>query len=217
LSTSAPHAQLNATEETPLGAAGPAQSNAMKPVGVAGWVAWRESSLTRAKELESLYAWMRKSDQLRGYDTNALEHAIACHIEAARQAAEAAKPRPRKWLRNGALLERALSNLDATEAFILRAASADYVFGQMPSVLRHVQCHLIPTDPRREEIERIAQKLGVKDPAHPVLTNTAVDDALDDKKKGLLTTSAAGLSPLSEVRARWRCASSSDCTASATS
>jgi len=158
----------------------------MKPVGVAGWVGWRESSLTRAQELESLYAWTSKSDQLEGYDANALRHAIACHIEASRQAAAAAKPWPRKWLRNGALLERALSNLDATEAFILRAASADYVFGQMPSVLRHVQCHLIPTDPRREEIERIAQKLGVKDPAHPVLTNTEDDDALDDRKKRIV-------------------------------
>jgi hypothetical protein len=186
LSTSAPHAQLNATEEKPVGAARPAQSNAMKPVGVAGWVGWRESSLTRAMELESLYAWMRKSDQLKGYDANALEHAIACHIEASRQAAQAAKPWPRKWLRNGALLERALSNLDATEAFILRAASADYVLGQMPSLLRHVQCHLIPTDPRRQEIERIAQKLGVKDPAHPVSTNTEVDDVLDDKKERIV-------------------------------
>jgi hypothetical protein len=64
----------------------------MKPVGVAGWVGWRESSLTRAKELESLYAWVRKSDQLEGYDAKALEQAIACHIEASRQAAEAAKP-----------------------------------------------------------------------------------------------------------------------------
>ena len=87
---------------------GPPQPDAMEPVGVAGWVGWRESSLTRAKELESLYAWMRKSDQLKGYDANALQNAIACHIKASRQAAEAAKPWPRKWLRNGALLERAL-------------------------------------------------------------------------------------------------------------
>jgi len=56
-----------------------------------------------------------------------------------------------------------------------------------------VQCHLIPTDLRREEIERIAQKLGVKDPAHPVLTNTEVDDALKkertiDSERGRIVT-----------------------------
>jgi hypothetical protein len=42
----------------------------------------------------------------------------------------------------------------------------------MPGLLNHVQRHLIPTDPRRRELERIAQELGVKDPENPVLHQT---------------------------------------------
>jgi len=38
----------------------------------------------------------------------------------------------------------------------------------MPSLLNHVQCHLLPKDPRRQEFERIAQRLGIKDPDHPL-------------------------------------------------
>ena len=38
----------------------------------------------------------------------------------------------------------------------------------MPCLLNHVQCHLLPKDPRRQEFERIAQKLGIKDPDHPL-------------------------------------------------
>jgi hypothetical protein len=39
----------------------------------------------------------------------------------------------------------------------------------MPSLLNHVQAHLLRTDARRQEFERIAQKLGIKDPDHPLL------------------------------------------------
>lgn len=118
------------------------------PVGAPGWVGWRESTLTRAEELESLCDWLCQNNQER--DCQALTAALPRHLEAVRQAAEAAKPWPMKLFRSGPLLERALSNLDAAEAFILNAATADYVLGQMPSLLRHVQCHLVPTDPRRQ-------------------------------------------------------------------
>jgi hypothetical protein len=39
----------------------------------------------------------------------------------------------------------------------------------MPCLLRHVPCHLPPNDARRQEFERIARKLGIKDPDHPLL------------------------------------------------
>jgi len=153
------------------------------------WVAWCEATLTRAKELEALRAWVLANDPQA--HSEALASAVTFHLEAARQAAQSrarrspdgadqavaadqAPPGPAKrfrMFRNGPLLERARSNLDAAEAEILNFAPPDYVLGQMPSLLNHVQCHLIASDPRRQEFERIARKLGVKDPDHPALEN----------------------------------------------
>jgi hypothetical protein len=122
----------------------------IRPVGGPVSVAWREGTLTRAKELESLCAWVLANHPRA--NSEVLARAIPCHLEAARQAAEAAKLEPKQWFRigifrNGPLIERAMSNLDAAEAQLLNFAPPDYVLGQMPCLLRHVQCHLIPTDP----------------------------------------------------------------------
>jgi hypothetical protein len=64
----------------------------------------------------------------------------------------------------GSTLGRALSNLDAAEASLLRVAPDSYLAGQMPSLRNHVQRHLEPDDPRRRELERLAGRLG---PDHP--------------------------------------------------
>jgi hypothetical protein len=145
------------------------------PIGGPVWVAWREGTLTRAEELEALCAWVRpkaprKDDEVRRND-EVLASAIRRHLEAARQAARAAKLQPNRRFRifrNGPLIERAMSNLDAAEAHLLNLAPADYVLGQMPCLLRHVRCHLPPTDPARQEFERIAERLGIKSPDHPL-------------------------------------------------
>lgn len=153
----------------------PPQTNGTEKKGVGGpvWVGWREGTLTRAKELESLWKWVcQKNPQA---SSEALSEAVPVHLDAARDAAKASLQTPRKRFRNGPLIERAASNLDAAEALILDVASADYVLGQMPSLLRHVQCHLIPSDPRRLELERIAQMVGVKDPDHPLIPSTKED------------------------------------------
>ena len=55
----------------------------------------------------------------------------------------------------------------------------EYVLGQMPSLLQHVRCHLVPGDQRREEFEHIARRLGLNDP-HPTETP---DRALYDERK----------------------------------
>jgi hypothetical protein len=60
----------------------------------------------------------------------------------------------------GSTIGRAMSNLDAAEANLLRVAPDSYVAGQMPSLLNHVQRHLDPGDPRRRELERLAGRLG---------------------------------------------------------
>ena len=133
------------------------------------WVAWREGTLTRAKELEALSLWAR----LEGTQENdeVLAAAIDRHLKAARQAAKVVKLHPHRRFRifrNGPLIERARSNLDAAEAHLLSLAPDSYILGQMPCLLNHVQCHLPPKDARRQEFERIAQKLGIKDPDHPL-------------------------------------------------
>jgi hypothetical protein len=142
-----------------------------RPVGGPVSAGWREGALTRAKELESLCLWVLAGQPRQG--CHILGQAVLEHVEAARQAATAAKLEPRKrfrFLRHGSLTERAMSNLDAAEALLLNFAPPDYVLGQIPSLLRHVQSHLAPSDPRRQDFERIAQRLGAKDSDHPLLS-----------------------------------------------
>ena len=134
------------------------------------WVAWREGTLTRAKELEALSLWVRPR-HTQGND-EVLAKAIDRHLDAARQAAKVDPldpPRRLRIFRHGPLMERARSNLDAAEAHLLTLAENSYILGQMPCLLNHVQCHLPRTDARRQEFERIARKLGIKDPDHPLL------------------------------------------------
>jgi len=50
----------------------------------------------------------------------------------------------------------------------------------MPCLLKHVQCHLPPTAARRQEFERIAQKLGITDPNH-LLLHEGKDSSSVDK------------------------------------
>jgi hypothetical protein len=101
--------------------------------------AWGEGTLTRAKELEALLAWLRPHGTAGDHDH--LAKAIAHHLEAAREAASHKKQRPWRPV-SGFLIERAISNLDAAEADLLQLAPADYLLGQMPAALNHVQRHL---------------------------------------------------------------------------
>lgn len=121
--------------------------------------AWREGTLTRAKEIEYLFAWLFP---LGPEVSTELRCAVEQHLRAAREAAQ--HPRRGAWfLRSGSLIERAISNLDAAEAHLLQVAPPDYLLGQMPCLLNQVRRHLAENDPRRQEIERIAQLVGVSD------------------------------------------------------
>jgi hypothetical protein len=154
------------------------------------WVAWREGALTRAEELEAFCDWeMAKTNATQGYD-QVLVKAIQRHLKAARQAAtkDALDPNRRLVLvrrifRNGPLIERAQSNLDAAEAQLLNLAPARYILGQMPCLVRHVQCHLPSTDPARQEFERIARRLGINDPDRPLPQNSDDQDLKDKENK----------------------------------
>lgn len=144
-------------------------SGESRPVGGPVRSGWREGTLTRAKELESLCLWILANGPRENSDV--LAEAVHRHLDAARDAATAAKLKPRKafrFFRNGSLLERAMSNLAAAEANLLNIAPPAYVLGQIPSLLRHVRDHFVAGDARRQEFERIAQRLGVTDPDHPL-------------------------------------------------
>ena len=187
----------------------------ISPIEGPVWVAWREGTLTRAKELEALAAWVRSRN--RSDNDEILDAAIGCHLRAAREAAtvEPLNPRRRfKIFRNGPLIERAASNLDAAEAHILNVAPADYVLGQMPCLLRHVQVHLPATDPGRQEFERIARSVGVGDPDRPTTptrTNGKPDherrdreQRIDDDRGKIVTAVRAASSAALRERVRLR-------------
>jgi hypothetical protein len=100
---------------------------------------WRESTLTRAEEIESIAAWLQANSPPPG--SAVLFPAIAEHLQAAREAAIAAPLRPKRWLRHprgSGAIERALSNLDAAETQLLNAARPRYLLGMMPSILSNV-------------------------------------------------------------------------------
>ena len=154
----------------------------VRKVGGPVWVAWREGTLTRAAELEALCAWV--SADCTNSNDEVLAEAILGHLEAAREAARGEPLNPRRFrpFRNGPLIERAKSNLDAAEAHLLNLVSADYILGQMPCLLNHVQCHLPPTDRRRQEFERIARTLGIKESDHPLPQDAKVPKFADALK-----------------------------------
>ena len=170
------------------------------PVGGPVWVAWREGTLTRAAELETLSVWARTTSA--GRNDHILAAAISNHLTAAREAARAKKLDPRRRLRifrNGPLIERARSNLDAAEAQLLNLAEPKYMLGQMPSLLRHVRSHLSPTDPRRQEFEAIAERLGIRDPGHPRPPGSPEPTHADklatvEEEKGTIVTIVRGAS-----------------------
>jgi hypothetical protein len=124
---------------------------------------WCECMLTETLEIETITKWAAGVPQPERpeWDTAACEAfktSIGEHLDLAKEAAKA-----RRWFRRGAPLESARSHLDAAEADLLHLAPADYVVGQMPSIVNHVCRHLQPTDPRRHEVERIAKQVAAHD------------------------------------------------------
>ena len=123
--------------------------------------AWREGIRTRAQELRALNEWMR--DQSDGAARNepgkilVVHDAVVRHLDAALSATQVTA----WWRRNhtGARMQAAMSNLDAAELSLLRAAPACHFLGQMPSLLNEVQRHLKPHDARRKEVESIIKTL----------------------------------------------------------
>lgn len=175
-----------------------------EPVGGPVTLGWREGTLTRAKELESQCDLVMASRNPRE-NSGILAKGLYCHVDAAREAAKRAKLNPtrRLWFfRYGPLRERALNNLYAAEANLLSIAPDDYVLGQLPCLLRHVQCHLKPGDPRLQEFERIAKRLGVTVPGDPAGSVNRPLDEQDRQRIVSITRGASSEALREQVRVR---------------
>lgn len=141
---------------------------------------WCECMLTETLEINTITKWAAGVPQPERpeWDTAACEAfktSIGEHLDLAKEAAKATR-----WFR-GAPLESARSHLDAAEADLLHLAPADYVVGQMPSIVNHVCRHLPPTDSRRHEVERIAKQVAARD-ARDVGRRGGSDDVERDKR-----------------------------------
>ena len=141
---------------------------------------WCECMLTETLEIETITKWAAGVPQPERpeWDTAACEAfktSIGEHLDLAKKAAKGWR-----WFRRGAPLESARSHLDAAEADLLHLAPADYVVGQMPSIVNHVCRHLQPTDPRRHEVERIARQIAAYD-ARDVGRRGGSDDVERDR------------------------------------
>lgn len=147
------------------------------PLGGPTSAAWREDALTRAAELDGLTSWVESERNGKPSPNggqadhgNGLAAAISVHLDGAREAAQA-ESRPRALLHPwsalnasscGSSFERALGNLDAAEAHILRLAPASYVSGLIPSLQAHVNRYLAKNDPRRERLAELVDKTGTR-------------------------------------------------------
>lgn len=143
------------------------------PLGGPAPTAWQEHMLVRIKEVEALRRCLvdrNAADPPEGYTDAAcaaILAAIDSHLVAARDAAEGKRPTGswpgstlwRRWLVkiHGADIERALYNVTAAEANLLRIAPMSHISTVMPSLLAHVRQHLASDDPRRVLMEDLAQ------------------------------------------------------------
>ena len=164
-------------------------------------MAWREGTRTRIAELAALNTWVyeqRLRDQPAAVQSFAdLYHATIHHLQAALEATQG----KRSWWRldrEGARLERALSNLDAAEANLVRGAPASFVLGQASSILHQVQRHLPRDDPRRKQVEAIAKVLNVSEADKPpqLVPPDTRDPRLDlvEQERGTLVAGLRGAS-----------------------
>jgi hypothetical protein len=60
-------------------------------------------------------------------------------------------------------MERAVGHLDAAEALVLRRSPDDYLRGQLPELVAHVQAHLPPAHPQRVWVQEFVGMHGAPD------------------------------------------------------
>ena len=137
------------------------------PIGGPCSTAWREDMLTKVQELSGLASWIRVNPR-EGTSPGAIPESIDNQLETARRTAAKEDTHDGKPLHrrtrfaasvSGAAFERALGNLDAVEADLLRIAPDNYVIGQLPSLQAHVNRYLTKDDPRRKRVDGLTQQV----------------------------------------------------------
>lgn len=121
---------------------------------------WHEVALTRRTEIHGLTNAFADHKPTRPR-ADALVAAIDLHLRAVKQAVTGRDIPFYRWpsaYMRGACAERAFSNLDKAELFLLRLAPDDYVIGQLPSLYAQVRSHLPPGDPRLDDMKVITDR-----------------------------------------------------------
>jgi hypothetical protein len=160
--------------------------------------AWREEVITRANELEGLAVWIAGHVETNQPSDTAILAYVREHLSAVRRTAAGEDRGPDDkplgvWKRlvsswRGAAHERALSNLDAVEATLLRVAPASFVCGEMPGLQAHVNRFLPKADPRRERVDALAAKANAEElrPAERGAVVAALHAANSQRRRDLL-------------------------------
>jgi hypothetical protein len=144
-------------------------------------------------ELEGLLAWFAAEnkarravqgegkkpggDDLRSGDyTDRLVASIKVHLDGARATAAHKDEPGGRWIGHawthyrrhtgGSPFERALGNIDAAEADVLRIAPSHYLVGLLPSVVAHVNRFLPKDDPRRERLRSVSDDVADANPSY---------------------------------------------------
>lgn len=158
------------------------------PIGGPATSAWREQAFSRATDYRFLARLLLSHATER--DRQALQ-AIERQIDAAERAAAGRRgqPKPKKSdeakkgepaepslgrfghflsVLSGAGVERTNSQLDSVETDLLRLMPDPYLRGQLPNLVAHVRDHLPEGDPRRTEVETVAEAVKGRPPKTPL-------------------------------------------------
>jgi hypothetical protein len=129
------------------------------PIGGPASSAWREQAFSRAGD----YRFLARLLLPRG---TAYEREVLAALEQKIDAAENVPDRFRRLIDflTGAGVERTNSQLDSVETDLLRVMPDPYLRGQLPNLVAHVQDHLPKGDPRRTEVETVAEAVKERQP-----------------------------------------------------
>jgi hypothetical protein len=124
------------------------------PLWKATGSSWREDALARIAELETLTALLREVTPQEARAADEIVRSVRAHLAVARDTAES-RPGSRRG-GAGANVMRVVSNIHAAETAVLRLASDDYIFGQLPTITAYVSENYAAADSRRKQLQGVA-------------------------------------------------------------
>jgi hypothetical protein len=126
-------------------------------------VVWREQAIAEITQLELAVDWLSShlddKPRLDPATADRIRHCLSDAYDAA--TGEDLSPRRRlmAWL-HGAGVERTWGHIDAAAETLLRAASPEFVVGQLPRVERRTDRSLKADDPRRIHLRDVAKRFA---------------------------------------------------------